>query len=106
MHPPLTSVQNVISATKQWSQMRLFSEPHSQLRDCQYLVCMYSISEPDLKKRQDVLKQIQEKCDRWNSSKANIGLCQAYTAFDSVYHQMFLYIDDMTELKKSLNTAP
>ena len=94
IHPPLTSVENVRQAIEHWSKLKL----NTDMADRPCMPCVYTHAVLDPSARQAELEATQNRCDEWNQKNAHLGFAKAFTAFDSVYHALYLYTDNLQPL--------
>ena len=96
IHPPLAPTTAILEAIKHWAPLTLL-EPTCKRPS---IPCLYTEAVEDPKQREIELERAQQLCDNWNSEHGEIGHAAAFCAFDSVYHTLYLYTDDLARLKQ------
>lgn len=105
IHPPLAPVSKVIDATRQWSPMTLY-EGDEHVKGRKFITCCYTEAVHDAADRDKVLLAKQAMCEKWNGVNGEVGHANAFVAFDSVYHCICLFSDDLSHLKLFLEKSP
>lgn len=96
IHPPMAPVSAILEAIKHWAPLAL-AEPTTQRPA---MPCLYTEAFEDPAQREAALERARQLADNWNSANGEIGHATAFCAFDSVYHVLYLYTDDLGKLKQ------
>lgn len=97
IHPPLAPLDRIVQVTKTWSPMTMF-KGNDILKDRQYIVCLYSRALADPSEREKYHKDLLCNCDQWNELYPQIGFANSFKAYNSVYHTLCLYTDNVDNL--------
>jgi hypothetical protein len=104
IHPPPVSKEVIARAISRWSKVGIYTK-NDAIKDRKYKICLTMRSIRDPAERLDMHNAAIAKLAEWNAKYKDIGFCDSYVAFDTMFTRLCMWTDNIPALQKALSNS-